>query len=67
MKSISIGDVLINPQGKRLTLEKWLPGNGIFVKGKWLLRDERGTTCQLSTMELRDRGYKEVMKCQQEL
>jgi len=57
MESITTEDILISPQGRRLTVVKWLPDSGFFVKGKWLLRDERGTTMQLSTIELVDRGY----------
>ncbi len=54
----SIGDVLVNPKGKRLTIIKWLPGKGLFVTGKWLLRDEKGVTCQFYSVELNERGYK---------
>ena len=61
MKHIkSIGDVLVNPQNKKLVITEWLPGNGIFVIGKWQLRNERGTTCQLSSVELADRGYDQI-------
>lgn len=56
----STGDVLVNPQGKKLVITKWLPGNGLFVIGKWQLRDERGTTCQLSSVELVNRGYDHI-------
>lgn len=57
MRNKSIGDVLINPQGEELTVKKWLPGNGLYVIGKWLLKDSKGTTIQLYTKELAERHY----------
>ena len=55
MKGIEIGDTLISPQGRKLTVLKWLPGKGLFVIGKWLLRDGKGVTLQLTSVELRKR------------
>lgn len=57
MKSITIGDTIINKKGKELVVQNWLPSAGLFVIGKWLLRDKRGTTMQLSTVELTQRGF----------
>jgi len=57
MRTISIGDLLVSPAGKELTVIRWKPGSGLFAIGKWLLRDRKGVTCQLSTVELTKRGY----------
>jgi len=54
---VKVGDILINPEGKRLTAQEWRPQAGITEKGKWLLVDEKGTTTQLSAKELAARGY----------
>ena len=51
------GDILKNKDDKTLTIIKWLPNAGFTVKGKWLCKDKRGTTCQLSELELLDRNY----------
>lgn len=57
MKSISIGDMLINPKGRKLILFKWKPGDGIYAIGNWLLRDSSGRTLRVSTVELGKWGY----------
>ena len=54
------GDILINEEGKEVTLEKFLPDAGVTEKGKFLVRDVRGTTSQLNTSELVERGFKHI-------
>ena len=60
MRSKAIGDVLVNPQGGRLTIVKWLPGKGLYVNGEWLLRDSNSVNIRLSSLELTDKGYKYI-------
>ena len=51
------GDTLVNKTGKLLTLVEWLPNAGFTTKGKWFCKDSKGTTCQLSELELGQREY----------
>ncbi len=53
-----------NETGKILTTIKWLPNAGFGVKGKWMLRNKRGITCQLSERELSERGYELLTKAE---
>ena len=53
----TVGDVLINPKGEELTIIQWIPGDGLYVIGKWLCKDRQGKTIRLYSTELAEQGF----------
>ena len=57
MKSKSLGDKLVSPDGKEVTIIDWLPDKKMFVPGKWLVKDEDGNLERISSVDLENKGY----------